>query len=94
MLHRTLAVVLAKHLHRLADRLDRSDPSGPPRQRATETSSGAGNGPGRRQSPSLYDVLSRPAVVPSGYAQGRADLQLTHTPRADPPWDPCHDEDS
>lgn len=53
----------------------RSDPSGAADgQRATQNSRSAGNGQGRRQ-----------GVVPGGYAQGRADLQLTQGLNLGPP---------
>jgi hypothetical protein len=52
----------------------RSDPSGrDDGQRATQSSRSAGRRQGRRQS-----------VVPDGYAQGRADLQLTTLIDPDP----------
>lgn len=54
---------------------DRSEPSGRgDGQRATQSSRPAGNTQGRRQ-----------GVVPGGYAQGRADLQLTQGLNLGPP---------
>lgn len=65
-----MRAAIASALHRLAEAIDRSEPSRPP---------------GSEQHPSGRPALPEPptwrphlAVVPTGYAQGRADLQLNH----------------